>query len=139
MRTLVGNKYDEWGVDLSVRLLPPSGRGLFIGVRPAWGRPQSMADRLWNADVGELSGEDMVLQHSVDTEVGYGVSVSVMGASGVLTPFVGMTAEESGSNRLRLGGRFSEGRGLSVSLEGERDNTADDASHTVLLRGEVTF
>ena len=139
VRMLVGNKYEEWGVDFSVQLLPPSGRGLFIGVRPAWGRQQSMADRLWNADVGELSGEDMVLQHSVDTEVGYGVAVSVMGASGVLTPFAGMTAEEGGSNRLRLGGRFSEGRGLSVSLEGEQDNTADGASHTVLLHGEITF
>ena len=139
VRTLVVHEYDDWGVDVTVRLSPASGRGLSLSVRPAWGRTQSVAERLWNEGASELAGDDTALQRSVATEVGYGVASSVMGTAGVLTPFAGMTADDSGRNRLRLGGRFSDGRGLSMSLEGAQDNTADEARNTLLLRGEIKF
>ena len=143
VRTLAAHEYNEWGIDFTVRLSPSSGRGLSLSVSPKWGNTQSMAERLWSAGVDEVGdvvgGGDRLLQRSVETEIGYGVASSVLGEVGVLTPFAGLTAADDGRNRLRLGGRFSGDRGLSLSLEGARDSTASGARNTLLLRGEVEF
>ena len=139
IRTLLAGEYDESGVDLTVRLVPQSGRGLSFSVRPVWGRVESAAERLWDEGASEITGGDTALVGSVDTEVGYGVAATMLGSPGVLTPYTGMTAQDGGSSRLRLGGRFVGGNGLSLNLEGVRGNTADGANHQVLLRGEVSF
>ena len=86
VRTLAAHEYDEWGIDFAVRLSPSSGRGLSLSVIPKWGRTQSMAERLWSTgvdEVGDVVGGDTVLRRSVDTEIGYGVASSVLGAVGV--------------------------------------------------------
>ena len=75
----------------------------------------------------------------MDTEVGYGMAATMLGSPGLLTPYTGITAQDGGSSRLRLGGRFAGSNGLRLDLEGAQKNTADDVSHTVLLRGEVSF
>ena len=144
VRTLLVGDYDELGVDFSVRLSSKSGRGLSLTLHPVWGRTQSAADRLWNEGVsditaGDIAGGDTALRGSVDTEVGYGMSATMLGSPGILTPYTGMTAQDGGSSRLRLGGRFVGGNGLSLNLEGAQKNTTDSASHQVLLRGEVGF
>ena len=139
VRTLLAGGYDELGVDVTVRLAPQSGRGLSLSLRPVWGKTGSAAERLWNDGASEITGGDTALVGSVDTEVGYGVAATMLGSPGVLTPYTGMTAQDGGSSRLRLGGRFVGGNGLSLNLEGVRGNTADGASHQVLLRGEVSF
>ena len=139
VRTLLAGGYDEFGVDVTVQLVSQSGRGLSFSVRPVWGRAESAAERLWDEGVSELTGGDTALQGSVDTEVGYGLSATMLGSPGLLTPYTGMTARDGGSSRLRLGGRFTGGNGLSLNLEGAQKNTADGASHQVLLRGEVGF
>ena len=139
IRTLLAGEYDESGVDLTVRLAPQSGRGVSLSVRPVWGRTGSAAERLWNEGASEITGGDTALGGSVDTEVGYGLATTMLGSPGVLTPYTGITAQDDGTSRLRLGGRFAGARGLSLNLEGVRGNTADGASHTVLLRGEVGF
>ena len=87
----------------------------------------------------EITGGDTALVGSVDTEVGYGMSATMVGSPGVLTPYTGITAQDGGSSRLRLGGRFAGGNGMSLNLEGAQENTIDGASHQVLLRGEVAF
>ena len=99
----------------------------------------SAAERLWDEGASEITGGDAALQGSVDTEVGYGMAATRLGVSGLLTPYAGMTATDDGASRLRLGGRFAGGNGLSLNLEGVQENTADGASHQVLLRGEVGF
>ena len=139
VRTLLVGEYDELGVDVTVQLAPQSGRGLSFSVRPVWGRAESAAERLWDEGASEITGGDTALRGSVDTEVGYGLSATMLGSPGILTPYTGMTAQDGGSSRLRLGGRFTDGNGLSLNLEGAQKNTADDASHQVLLRGEVSF
>ena len=139
VRTLLVGEYDELGVDFTVQLAPISGRGLSLTLRPVWGKTQSAAERLWNDGASEISGGDTALRGSVDTEVGYGLSATMLGSPGILTPYTGMTTQDGGSSRLRLGGRFAGGNGLSLNLEGTQKNTTDSASHQVLLRGEVGF
>ena len=144
VRTLLVGEYDELGVDFSVRLSSQSGRGLSLTLHPVWGRTQSVADRLWNegaSDItaGDITGGDTALRGSVDTEVGYGLPATMLGSPGILTPYTGITAQDGGSSRLRLGGRFAGGNGLSMNLEGAQENAADGASHQVLLRGGVAF
>ena len=139
VRTLLVGEYDELGVDFTVQLAPISGRGLSLTLHPVWGRTQSAAERLWNDGASEITGGDTALHGSVDTEVGYGLAATMLGSPGILTPYTGMTAQDGGSSRLRLGGRFAGGNGLSLNLEGTQKNTTDGASHQVLLRGEVAF
>ena len=138
VRTLLAGEYDELGADFSVQLSSQSGRGLSFSLHPVWGRTQSATDTLWNDGSNEITGGDAELRGSVDTEVGYGIAATILGTPGMLTPYTGMTVEH-GTSRLRLGGRFADGNGLSMHLEGTQKNTADGASHTVLLRGEVSF
>ena len=139
VRTLVAGEYDELGADFNVQLSSQSGRGLSFSLHPVWGRTQSVADKLWNDGSNEITGGDSELRVSVDTEVGYGLAATILGTPGILTPYTGMTAVEHGTSRLRLGGRFADGNGLSMNLEGTQKSTSDGASHTVLLRGEVSF
>ena len=142
VRTLLVHGYDELGVDFLLQLSPLTGRGLSLSLHPVWGKTQSAADKLWNDGASEITdeaGSDTSLQSSLDAEVGYGVTASILGAPGVLTPYTGMTATDGDTSHLRLGSRFAGGNGLSLNLEGTRENTADGANHIVLLRGEVTF
>ena len=139
VRTLLAGEYDEFGVDFLLQLSPQSGRGLSLSLHPVWGQTQSATEQLWDADINEIGGGDTALQSSLYTEVGYGVAASMMGTSGVLTPYTGLTTENGETNRVRLGTRFSASDGLSVNLEGVRNNTVDSASHSVLLRGTVEF
>ena len=139
VRTLLAHDYNESGADFLLRLSPASGRGLSLRVRPAWGKTQSVADKLWNDGANELGGGNAALQSSLDAEVGYGVAATMLGTPGVVTPYTGMTATDGVPNRVRLGGRFAGGNGISLNLEGARKNTSDSVSHTVLLRGEIAF
>ena len=139
VRTLLGQDYNELGVGLLVQMLPPSGRGLSLSLHPVWGQTQSATEQLWDADINEIGSGDAALQSSLSTEVGYGVAASMLGTSGVLTPYTGLTTEDGETNRVRLGTRFSDRDGLSVDLEGARNNAVNGASHTVLLRGTVEF
>ena len=139
IRTLLARDYDELGMDFLLQLSPPAGRGLSLSLHPVWGKTQSTTEQLWDAGINEISSGDAALQSSLYTEVGYGVAASMLGTSGVLTPYTGLTTEDGETNRVRLGTRFSDSDGLSVDLEGARNNTVDGASHTVLLRGTVEF
>ena len=142
VRTLLAHDYTESGADFLLQLSPLAGRGLSLSLHPVWGKTQSVADKLWNDGASEITGEagsDTSLQSSLDAEVGYGVAASILGAPGVLTPYTGMTVADGDTSRWRLGSRFAGGNGLSLNLEGTRENTADSASYIVLLRGEVAF
>ena len=139
VRTLLAGDYDESGMGFLLQLSPPAGRGLSFSLRPVWGKTGSAAERLWDDGAGEITAGDTTLQGSVDSEIGYGLAATMVGSPGVLTPYTGITAQDGGSSRLRLGGRFAGGNGLSLNLEGARENAADGASHQALLRGEVAF
>ena len=126
VRALLAHDYDEWGADFVMRLSPKSGRGLSLKLHPEWGKTQSVAERLWNDGSNEITTTGVpALQSSLDTEIGYGVSASMLGTSGLLTPYIGMTSKDGGTSHLRLGARFLGGTGLSLNLEGVRGNAAD--------------
>ena len=142
VRTLLAHDYTESGMDLLLQRLPSAGRGLSLSLHPVWGKTQSVADKLWNDGASKITdeaGSDTSPQSSLDAEVGYGVAASIVGAPGILTPYTGMTVADGDTSRLRLGSRFADGNGLSLNLEGARENTGDGANHTVLLRGELSF
>ena len=138
-RTLVGHEYEESGADFVVQRSTRSGRGVSLTLHPVWGRTQSAAGRLWDEGANEAGGGNAALQSSLDAEVGYGMAATMLGTPGVVTPYTGMTATDGVPNRVRLGGRFAGGNGISLNLEGARKNTSDSVSHTVLLRGEIAF
>ena len=79
------------------------------------------------------------MQHSVESEVGYGIESTMFDKVGVLVPYTGITAADGRANRLRLGGRFAGEDGFSLNLEGIRENAADSESYRVLLRGALAF
>ena len=139
VRTLLVGEYDESGVGFLLQLSSPAGRGLSLSLHPVWGQTQSATEQLWDADINEIGGGDTALQSSLYTELGYGMATSMMGASGVLTPYTGLTTENGETNRVRLGTRFGDSDGLNVNLEGVRNNTVEGARHSVLLRGTVEF
>ena len=138
IRTLLSHNYNERGADLAFRLSPPSGRGLSLSLHPTWGKTHSASDQLWHDGIGQLSGGDAVLRRSIDSEVGYGMTASLLGKVGVLTPYTGLNTTDA-TRRLRLGGRFAGGDGAILTLEGTQENTTDGVSRELRLRGEMAF
>ena len=145
-RVLAGQSdYREWGLGGSLRLDPGAeGRGLSFSLAPAWGETSSGVERLWDQDVAKLASDDRaandnVPQMRLDSELGYGFGA--LGGHGLLTPYGGFSLAGEGSQRYRIGSRFEIGSSLSLSLEGERLEPANDAAaeHGVMLRGQMRF
>ena len=145
-RVLTGqSNYREWGLGGSVRLDPGAGgRGFSFSLFPAWGETASGVDRLWDQDVAELASDDTaandnVPQMRLDSELGYGFGT--FGGQGLLTPYGGFSLAGEGSQRYRIGSRFEIGSSLSLSLEGERREPAnnDTAEHGVMLRMQASW
>ncbi len=112
--------YEEWGVGGSLSLDPGRlGRGLALRLDSGWGLAESGAQALWQRQTtaGIAPQHDPSAQGRLSAELGYGMDVPW--TCGILTPYSGM--EWTGENRtLRLGWRYTLGRQLSLSLDGER-------------------
>ena len=146
-RVLTGqDEYREWGLGGSLRLDPGAGgRGLSFSLFPAWGVTASGVNRLWDQDVAELAAandraaDDNVPQMRLDSEVGYGFGA--FAGQGLLTPYGRFALAGEGSRGYRIGSRFAIGPSLSLSLEGERLDPANDAGaeHGVMLRMQARW
>ena len=112
--------YEEWGVGGSLSLDPGRlGRGLALRLDSGWGLAESGAQALWQRQTtaGIAPQHDIAAQGRLTAELGYGMDVPW--TYGILTPYSGM--EWTGAHRtLRLGWRYTLGRQLSLSLDGER-------------------
>ena len=112
--------YEEWGVGGSLSLDPGRlGRGLALRLDSGWGLAESGAQALWQRQTtaGIAPQHDPSAQGRLSAELGYGMDVPW--TYGILTPYSGM--EWTGAHRtLRLGWRYTLGRQLSLSLDGER-------------------
>ena len=112
--------YEEWGVGGSLSLDPGRlGRGLALRLDSGWGLAESGAQALWQRQTtaGIAPQHDIAAQGRVIAELGYGLDVPW--TYSILTPYSGM--EWTGAHRtLRLGWRYTLGRQLSLSLDGER-------------------
>lgn len=96
------------------------------------------AAHLWGLrDASRLAnGEIEDLDPRVRGEVGYGMDAW----GGVLTPYAGLSVSEQGSQTYRVGGRFTMGELLTMSLEGDmRERVNDDPAHGVALRCSVRW
>ena len=129
--------YEEWGVSGSVRLAPgEGGRGLSMRLGSSWGAPAGGAEGLWNGRgaAGLIGSGEFNPRARLDAEVGYGLD----GMGGLLTPYGGVSLSEA-IQSYRVGGRFRLGERLSMSLEGERREGADDVDHGLALQGSLRW
>ena len=129
--------YEEWGVSGSVRLAPgEGGRGLSMRLGSSWGAPAGGAERLWSgrSAAGLIGSGEFDPGARLDAEVGYGLD----GMGGLLTPYGGVSLSESAQS-YRVGSRFRLGERLSMSLEGERREGADDVDHGLALHGSLRW
>ena len=125
--------YEEWGVGGSLALDPGRlGRGLALRLDSGWGLAESGAQALWQRQTtaGITPQHDPSAQGRLSAELGYGMDVPW--TYGILTPYSGM--EWTGENRtLRLGWRYTLGRQLSLSLDGERREDGHTPPEYVLM------
>ena len=132
--------YEEWGIGGLIRLDPGADkRGMSLSLVPAMGEIQSGVQRLWNDGVTDRAANDNEAQARLQAELGYGFGV--LGGTGVLTPYSGLSLAGEGARRYSLGSRLEIGPSLNLSFEGERRETAGDAAadHGVMLRGQLKF
>ena len=148
-RALVMHRGDvgKWGAGGSVLLDPGAGGlGLSFGLHPFWGgAAEGGVDRLWQdepdspfAQAAANDNEAPSPAAGLDAELGYGLGV--LGGRGVLTPHGGLSLSDGGSRTWRAGGRLAVGPSLTLDLEGERRESADDApDHGVMLRATARW
>ena len=128
--------YEEWGLSGSLQLDPGRlGRGLSLRLDSGWGATESGADALWQRQdtAGLAQGPGLATpQGRIKAEWGYGLDVPW--THGLLTPY-GSVELTGGSRTTRLGWRFKLGQSLSLSLAGERRETAHARpEHGLMLR-----
>ena len=131
--------FQEWGLRGSVRLNPePSGLGLSLGLNSSWGTAASGVQRLWS--VGATAPGVATSGGRLAAELGYGVSVNVLGKDALLTPYAGVAVADGGTHAYRIGGRAILGPSFSLSLEGERrDSDGAMPAHGLTLSGSVRW
>ncbi len=141
-RALVVHQDDhkEWGIGGLVRLDPDAdGTGLSLTVIPAFGKVNSTIGQLYEQGAVGLAANDNAPAGNLDVEIGYGFGT--LGDRGLLTPFGGWSLSGEDEQRYRIGGRLRVGPAINLSIEGERNEAANDApaKHSIMLRGEVWF
>ena len=142
-RALVAHEdggYEEWGLSGSLTLDPGRlGRGLALRLESGWGMTQSGTETLWQRQTtaGLAPRHSQSALGRFKVEMGYGLDVPW--TYGILTPYSGV--EMAGGNRtLKLGWRFDLGQALSLSLDGERRETAYEApDHILMLRTSLPW
>ena len=133
--------YEEWGVGGSLALDPGRlGRGLALRLDSGWGMTDSGAEALWQrqSTAGMARQHDTPAQGRITAEMGYGLDVPF--SYGILTPYGSVELAGGGNRTLRLGWRFELGQRLSLSLAGERRETAlARPEHGLMLRGSLPW
>ena len=128
VRTLVAHAesgYREWGASGALRLSPSvSGRGLSLSLTPAWGNPESAADRLWSVrDAGSVAhGTDFEAGRRLDAELGYGIAVR--DTRGVVTPYARLSLSGEGTRTVRAGTRWTIAHRGALELSVRREDGA---------------
>ena len=137
--------YEEWGAGGSLRLAPgAAGRGPSLSLDTSWGDASSSVEQLWSQGAGGAPGLAAEAASApagrLAAELSYGLEVA--GGGGVLTPYAGMALADGGACSYRLGGRFTLGPSLSLSLQGDRREGAGHAAapvHGLTLSGTLRW
>ena len=133
--------YREWGVSGLVRVDPgAAGLGLALTVRPAWGQTGSGMQRLW--ETGMTGGAASANQAAgrVNARLAYGLGTTTWDSQGVLTPYTDVSLSGEGARRLSLGGQFTLGPSVRMSLEGVESRPVRGlTNHGVMLRSDLNW
>ena len=132
--------YREWGVSGLVRLDPgAAGLGLALSVQPAWGQTASGVQRLWETGMSRGAVPANQAAGRVNARIAYGIGTT-WGGQGVLTPYTDVSLSGEGSRRLSLGGQFTLGPSVRMSLEGVESRPARSlTNHGIMLRSDLTW
>ena len=133
-------EYREWGVSGLVRLDPgAAGLGLALSVQPAWGQTASGVQRLWETGMSRGAVTANQAAGRVNARLAYGLGTT-WGGQGVLTPYTDVSLSGEGSRRLSLGGQFTLGSAVRMSLEGVESRPVRGlTNHGIMLRSDLTW
>ena len=116
--------YQEWGASGTIRIDPgPTGQGLALTLSPTWGAAASGVDRLWSRQTTAglaPQGNRSTPAGQLNAEVGYGVRPF---GTGLLTPYVAALLSDGHAHSYRLGTSWTAVSGLSLTLEGRRQES----------------
>ena len=116
--------YQEWGASGTVRLAPgQQGQGLAVTLAPTWGAAQSGVEGLWSRQTpqGLAPAAQRAQAGRLAAEVGYGFTAF---NTGVLTPYAGTVLAAGQTRTYRVGARWAGVSGLTLNLEGARQEPA---------------
>ena len=132
--------YEEWGASGTVRVAPGvGGRGLSLTLSPTWGAAQSGVDGLWSRQTTTGLAPQSTRQAPtgrLNAEIGYGVAAPF--GTGLLTPYAGTVLAEGAARTYRLGTRWITVSGLTLNLEGTRQEPVGQQPVNQGLRLQVT-
>ena len=133
-------EYREWGVSGLVRLDPgAAGMGLALSVQPAWGQTGTGVQRLWETGMTQGAVSANQAAGRVNARLAYGIGTT-WGGQGVLTPYTDVSLSGEGSRRLSLGGQFTLGPSVRMSLEGVESRPVRGlANHGIMLRSDLNW
>ena len=133
--------FQEWGLRGSLQWSPGAGGlGPSLGVNTSVGTASSGVQRLWAQGATPIPAapDSAGPAGRVDAQLGYGMSVDLLGTNARLTPYAGLTLADGGTQAYRVGGRAILGPAFSLSLEGERRESSGAApAHGITLSGSL--
>ena len=118
--------YQEWGASGSLRIAPgQDGQGLSLTLAPTWGAASSGIDGLWSRQTTAglaPQGARPSPTAQLNAEIGYGLAAPF--GPGLLTPYAGTVLSDGAARTYRLGTRWTAVSGLSLTLDGQRQEPA---------------
>ena len=133
--------FQEWGLRGSLQWSPGAGGlGPSLGVNTSVGTAASGVQRLWAQGATPIPAapDSAGPAGRLDAQLGYGMSVDLLGTNARLTPYAGLTLADGGTQAYRVGGRANLGPAFSLSLEGERRESSGAApAHGITLSGSL--
>ena len=135
--------FQEWGLRGSLQWSPGAGGlGPSLGVNTSVGTAASGVQRLWSQGATPIPAapESDAPAGRLDAQLGYGMSVDLLGTNARLTPYAGLTLADGGTQAYRVGGRANLGPAFSLSLQGERRERSGAApAHGITLSGSLRW
>ena len=133
--------FQEWGLRGSLQWSPGAGGlGPSLGVNTSLGTAASGVQRLWSQGATPIPAapQSDAPAGRLDAQLGYGMSVDLLGTNARLTPYAGLTLADGGTQAYRVGGRANLGPAFSLSLQGERRESSGAApAHGITLSGSL--
>ena len=130
--------YQEWGASGSLRIAPGmNGQGLSLTLAPTWGAASSGIDGLWSRQTTAglaPQGNRAAPTGRLNAEVSYGFTPF---GPGLLTPYAGTVLSDGAARTYRLGTRWTSVSGLTLNLEGQRQEPAGQQPPNQALQFQI--